>query len=100
MAVIKTYQSTSYVGKDGTAPIYVSFYIDRKKITVATGISVKISNFDQAAGKIKTGEKNHKDYNLESFQKVRSRINDIMVRYRLEKSLNKRLISKGIQPSG
>lgn len=94
MAVIKTYQSTSYVGKDGSAPIYVSFYIDRKKITVATGISVKTSNFDQTAGKIKTGEKNHKDYNL-VIEKVRSRINDIMVRYRLEKKvLTKDLFQK------
>lgn len=94
MAVIKTYQSTSYIGKDGAAPVYVSFYLDRKKIAVPTGISVKTNNFDQVAGKIKTGEKNHKDYNL-VIEKVRSRINDIMVRYRLEKKvLTKDLFQK------
>lgn len=94
MAVIKTYQSKSYIGKDGTAPVYVSFYLDRKKIAIPTGISVKTNNFDQVAGKIKTGEKNHKDYNL-VIEKVRSRINDIMVRYRLEKKvLTKDLFQK------
>lgn len=94
MAVIKTYQSVSYVGKDGSAPIYVSFYLERKKIAVPTGISVKTSNFDKTTGKVKTGEKNHKDYNL-VIENVRSRINDIMVRYRLEKkTLTKDLFQK------
>lgn len=94
MAAIKTYQSISYVGKDGSAPIYVSFYLERKKIAIPTGISVKTTHFDNATGKIKTGEKNHKDYNL-IIEKIRSRINDIMVRYRLEKkTLTKDLFDK------
>lgn len=94
MAAIKTYQSTSYVGKDGSAPIYVTFYLERKKIALPTGISVKTVNFDNITGKIKTGEKNHKDYNL-VIEKVRSRINDIMVKYRLEKKvLTKDLFQK------
>lgn len=94
MAAIKTYQSISYVGKDGSAPIYVSFYLERKKIAVPTGISVKTTHFDNATGKIKTGEKNHRDYNL-VIEKIRSRINDIMVRYRLEKkTLTKDLFDK------
>lgn len=86
MAVIKTYQSVSYIGKDGSSPIYVSFYLERKKIVLPTGISVKTSNFDNVTGKIKTGEKNHKDCNL-VIEKVRSRVNDIMVKYRLEKKV-------------
>ena len=94
MAAIKTYQSTSYVGKDGKAPIYVSFYVDRKKIAIPTSISVNILHFDKNAGKIKTGEKQHKDYNL-VIEKVRARVNDIMVRYRLEKKeLTKELFMK------
>ena len=94
MAVIKTYQSTSYVGKDGSAPIYVSFYLERKKIAVPTGISVKTDNFDETSGRVKAKEKNHKDYNL-VIENVRSRINDIMVRYRLEnKVLTKDLFQK------
>ena len=36
MAVIKTYQATSYVNKDGCAPVYVSFYVERKKIAIPT----------------------------------------------------------------
>lgn len=91
MAVIKTYQSISYVGKDGSAPIYVSFYIERKKIALPTGISVKTNNFDNVIGKVKTGEKNHKDYNL-VIEKVRSRVNDIMIRYRL----NKKVLTKDL----
>lgn len=84
MAVLKTYQSKSYIGTEGKAPIYISFYIDRRKVVVSTGISVKVVNFDEKSGKIKTGEKNHKDDNL-VLENVKSRINDIMVRYRLQK---------------
>ena len=62
MAVIKTYQATSYVNKDGCAPVYVSFYVERKKIAIPTNLSIPVENFDNVTGKVLTREKNHKDY--------------------------------------
>ena len=84
MAVIKSIQNTSYVTKDATAPIYVSFYLHRDKIVLPCNISVKVESWDKESGKVLTSEKNHRDYSL-CIEKVRSRVNDIMVRYRLLK---------------
>lgn len=94
MAVIKTYQATSYVNKDGCAPVYVSFYVERKKIAIPTNLSIPVENFDNVTGKVLTREKNHKDYNL-CIEKIRARVNDIMVRYRLlKKTLTKETFMK------
>lgn len=94
MAVIKTYQATSYVNKDGCAPVYVSFYVERKKIAIPTNLSILVENFDNVIGKVLTREKNHKDYNL-CIEKIRARVNDIMVRYRLlKKTLTKETFMK------
>lgn len=94
MAVIKTYQATSYVNKDGCAPVYVSFYVERKKIAIPTNLSIPVENFDNMTGKVLTREKNHKDYNL-CIEKIRARVNDIMVRYRLlKKTLTKETFMK------
>lgn len=94
MAVIKTYQATSYVNKDGCAPVYVSFYVERKKIAIPTNLSILVENFDNVTGKVLTREKNHKDYNL-CIEKIRARVNDIMVRYRLlKKTLTKETFMK------
>lgn len=38
MAVITSYQNTSYVNKEGCAPIYVSFYLERKKIALSCNL--------------------------------------------------------------
>lgn len=59
MAVLKTYQSTGYIGKEGKAPIYISFYVNREKVVIPCGLSVKTNNFDQEAGKVTVGEKRH-----------------------------------------
>ena len=94
MAVIKTYQATSYVNKDGCAPVYVSFYVARKKIAIPTNLSIPVENFDNVTGKVLTREKNHKDYDL-CIEKIRARVNDIMVRYRLlKKTLTKETFMK------
>lgn len=84
MAVLKIYQSTSYIGNSGKAPLYVSFYLDRQKIVIACEISVRVAHFNSATGKITTGEKNHKDLNL-IIDKIKARVNDVMVKYRLTK---------------
>ena len=84
MAVITSYQNTSYVNKEGCAPIYVSFYLERKKIALSCNLSVPVKAWDKEKGKVLQTEKNHKDLNL-CIEKVRARVNDIMVRYRLAK---------------
>lgn len=89
MASIKVYQSSSYNGTERKSPIYVTFYLERKKIVIPTSISICVDNFDKKTGKVTTKEKKHKDYNL-IIENVRARINDIMVKYRLQKkSLSK-----------
>lgn len=94
MAVITSYQNTSYVNKEGCAPIYVSFYLERKKIALSCNLSVPVKAWDKEKGKVLQTEKNHKDLNL-CIEKVRARVNDIMVRYRLaKKALSKETFMK------
>ena len=87
MANITVYQAKSYISKNGAAPLYVSLYIERSKISIPTKISVAIENFDPASGKVKSGEKGFKDKNI-MIEKIQARINDIQVKYRLQ---NKKL---------
>ncbi|MGL4519609.1 MAG: tyrosine-type recombinase/integrase [Phocaeicola sp.] len=84
MATLRTYQSSGYIGKDGKAPIYITFYLSKNKIVVPTKVSVKVEDFDTVSGKVKIGSKQHKEFNL-IIQQARARINDIMVRYHLQK---------------
>jgi len=87
MAVLKLYQSTSYTGKLGKMPLYISFYANREKVVVPTEISIRPECFDADKGKVTTKEKDNKDYNL-IIDKMKARITNIMVRYRLR---NKKL---------
>lgn len=84
MAVIRVIQNTTYVTKDGCAPLYVTFYLERKKVALTCNLSVPVVCWDKEKEKVLTTEKNHKDYNL-CIDKVKARVNDIMVRYRLAK---------------
>ena len=61
---------------------------------IPTNLSIPVENFDNVTGKVLTREKNHKDYNL-CIEKIRARVNDIMVRYRLlKKTLTKETFMK------
>ncbi len=94
MANITVYQAKSYIGKNGAAPLYVSLYIERSKITIPTKISVIVENFDSASGKIKSAEKGFRDKNM-MIEKIQARINDIQVKYRLQnKKLTKEVFWK------
>ena len=86
MAVIRVNQNTNYVTKDGCAPLYVTFYLERKKIALSCNLSIPVSSWDKKKEKVLTTLRNHKDCNL-CIEKVRSRVNDIMVRYRLAKKV-------------
>ncbi len=79
MAVLKVYQSTSYIGKYGKMTLYISFYANREKVVIPIEISIRPGCFDTDKGKVTTKEKNNKDYNL-IIDKLKARINNVMVR--------------------
>lgn len=82
MANFRVYQKP--VNNSGTAPIYVSFYLNREKIEVSTKISIAPKFFDEGRGIVKSSYEFADDQNL-IIQQVRSTINDILVEYRLKK---------------
>ena len=80
MATYRVYQKNPNL--KGEAPIYISFYLNRKKIEVATKISVPVNDFDKERGIIKTSSEFAKDKNL-IIDNIRASINDIFVQNRL-----------------
>ena len=80
MATYRVYQKSPNL--KGEAPIYISFYLNRKKIEVATKISVPVNDFDKERGIIKTSSEFAKDKNL-IIDNIRASINDIFVQNRL-----------------
>lgn len=91
MSIIKVFQKKNHITKDGTAPVYVYFYTQKKKIEISTKVSCKVENFDTASGKITSKEKGFKDKNM-IVDKILARINNIMVKFRLsDKNLTKGL---------
>ena len=78
MSTIKVIQKKNYITKDGTAPIYIYFYTQKKKIEIPTKVSCQVENFDAASGKITKEEKGYKDNNI----MVKFRLNDkVMTNY-------------------
>ena len=89
MAKIKIIQNTSRITKDGLAPLYISFYLERSKLMLPCKISVPVIKFDSDKGSIKGTSKEAKDTNLILTNMI-SRVNDILVKFRLRNiSLNK-----------
>lgn len=82
MANFRVYQKQE--NNSGTAPIYVSFYLNREKIEIPTKISIPPKYFDESRGIVKSSYEFADDRNL-IIQQVRSTINDILVEYRLKK---------------
>lgn len=80
MVTYRVYQKNANL--KGEAPIYISFYLNRKKIEVPTKISVSIEDFDKERGIIKSGSEFAKDKNL-IIDKIRASINEIFVHNRL-----------------
>ena len=80
MATYRVYQKSPNL--KGEAPIYISFYLNRKKIEVATKISVPVNDFDKERGIIKTSSEFAKEKNL-IIDNIRASINDIFVQNRL-----------------
>ena len=77
MAKIKIIQNTSRITKDGLAPLYISFYLERSKLMLPCKISVPVIKFDSDKGSIKGTSKEAKDTNLILTNMI-SRVNDIL----------------------
>lgn len=98
MATYRVYQKTE--NSKGEAPIYISFYLNRKKLEVGTKISIPLKHFDKVKGIVKSSYEFANDKNL-IICDIKARINDILVRYRLgKKELTKELFFKEYRNPG
>ncbi len=89
MSTVKVVQNTQRVTKDGTAPLYISFYLGKEKVVLPTRVSVELKKFDTKSGLVKGVGKEATDKNL-IIDKVKSKVNDILVKHRLKDiNLNK-----------
>lgn len=82
MATYRVYQKGQ--NTKGTAPLYISFYLNREKIEIPTKISIPTKYFDPVKGIVKSSYEFAKDKNL-IISNIKAKINDILVRYRLAK---------------
>lgn len=73
---------TSYINSKGEGNIYVTFYVNREKVDLPTKVSTSQSSWNPEKQTVTTLDKQHKDKNL-LINKIKARVNDIMVRYRL-----------------
>lgn len=89
MSVIRCFLAMGHETKSGEQPMYLSFYLKQEKVYIPCGMSVSPDNFDREVGKVKIGDKRHKDKNL-LIDNIKARINNVMVKYRLrDKQLTK-----------
>ena len=68
--------------KDGSRPVYIYLYINLVRTRISTKVTVKEDQWDEKKGMIKGRTKEVQDDNL-IIEKCRSRINQILVKYRL-----------------
>ena len=64
MSVIRVIQNKQRVTKEGTAPVYISFYLGKEKLLLPCRISVDVKKFDVASGLVKGNSKETRDTNL------------------------------------
>ncbi|MFH0756916.1 MAG: site-specific integrase [Bacteroidota bacterium] len=83
MAGITISFDSHYTKKNGEAALYAVTKIDGRKIKFHTQVCVNPSQYDPEKGQILSSHPDHDDLNL-LIQTTKSRINEIMVRYRLQ----------------
>lgn len=89
MSTIRVIQNRQRVTKEGTAPVYISFYLGKDKVLLPCKISPEVKRFDDKSGLIKGTSKEINDMNL-VIDRVKSKVNDILVKHRLKDiTLNK-----------
>ena len=89
MSTIRVIQNRQRVTKEGTAPLYISFYLGKDKLVLPCKVSAEVKRFDAKSGLIKGGSKEISDMNL-VVDRMKSKVNDILVKHRLKDvTLNK-----------
>lgn len=89
MSTIRVIQNRQRITKEGTAPLYISFYLGKDKIVLPCKVSAEVKRFDNKSGLIKGVSKEVSDMNL-LVNRLKSKINDILVKHRLKDvTLNK-----------
>ena len=83
MSAIRVVQNKQRTNKDGCAPLYLTFYLDREKLLLPCKLSVPVSKFDDKKGIIKGNSKEVNDQNL-IISNMRAKVNDILVKFRLK----------------
>jgi site-specific recombinase XerD len=71
------------VNKKGEAPVYITFYIDRKKMEIPVRISISPKDFDKKKGYVKQSHEFYQDKNL-LISNLKAKINNVFVKYRLK----------------
>jgi len=84
MPSYKVYQKK--INKKGSAPVYVSFYLNRQKVEIPAKISVPVESFDKNKGVVRGSFEFSEDYNL-IISNIKAGINDVFVKYRLRDNL-------------
>jgi len=99
MAGITISFDSHYVKQNGESALYAVTKVDGRKVKFHTKVSVKLSDFDRKKEIVLDIHPDHKDLNL-MIQTTRSRITEIMVRYRLQyENLTPELLKKEFQNS-
>lgn len=80
-----------HTGDKSAGMIYVSFYVDREKVHFSTRVECAVKDWDERERIIKKTDPVADDKNL-ILNSVKSRINDVFVKYRLK---NKKLTRSG-----
>jgi len=91
MIPIKVYFRKSSREKTDEGFVWVSFYVNREKVNFSTRVRCLEKEFDQKNFRIKSNAPNAYDKNL-IIEKILSRINDVLVKYRLR---NKKITRTG-----
>lgn len=83
MANVQVYYRDNYITSDGLSSVYVYVRIKERRISFKTGVKVAKNHWDNVKFKVKPSHPNYSDYNL-IISSVVSRVNDILIRYRLQ----------------
>lgn len=82
MAKVRVSLRRGYVKVDGTSAVVFSFYINRKRVVIPTGVSVSAAEWDDENSRVRGNSRQAKDANL-IISNVQAKINDVLVRFRL-----------------
>lgn len=80
MIAIRVYLRT--YTNDNSGIVWISFYLNREKITISTKVSVDVKNWNDKKQRVTSGDKQAADKNL-IIENILSRINNVLVKYRL-----------------